>query len=304
MRRPPLHGVLPTAHDMGREHRIIHALGPTDVPVPDALAMLRRRRRDRRAVLRDGVRRGHRAATTTRPSRPSSTLDARARAGELAGRRARGAARGRRRCGRARRPRRRRTSFVGAPAAADGTRQFEQSQTRDVAGVDRVHELLAARIPEQTREHASCTATSGSATASSTPTARSARCSTGRSARSATRCADVGYVLATWAEPGDDASAPTTDNPTIAPGFPTRDELLERYARAIGARPVGRSTSTSRSRSGAWRASSKASMCAALAGAQGDSDVDLDRSGAGWTVARCSPSEHAASSARGGSLAT
>ncbi len=38
LRRPPLHGVLPTAHDMGREHRIIRALGPTPVPVPVALA--------------------------------------------------------------------------------------------------------------------------------------------------------------------------------------------------------------------------------------------------------------------------
>ena len=39
VRRPPLHGVLPSAHDMGREHRIISALRGTDVPVPDALAM-------------------------------------------------------------------------------------------------------------------------------------------------------------------------------------------------------------------------------------------------------------------------
>ena len=29
--------VLATAHDVGREYRIIHALGPTDVPVPEAL---------------------------------------------------------------------------------------------------------------------------------------------------------------------------------------------------------------------------------------------------------------------------
>ena len=34
LRRPPLGHVLATAHDMGREHRIISALGPTDVPVP------------------------------------------------------------------------------------------------------------------------------------------------------------------------------------------------------------------------------------------------------------------------------
>ncbi|MFN3217426.1 MAG: phosphotransferase family protein [Acidimicrobiales bacterium] len=34
LRRPPLHQVLATAHDMGREHRIISALADTAVPVP------------------------------------------------------------------------------------------------------------------------------------------------------------------------------------------------------------------------------------------------------------------------------
>src|SRR5688500_15838452 len=37
LRRPPLGHVLATAHDMSREHRIIEALGPTDVPVAPAL---------------------------------------------------------------------------------------------------------------------------------------------------------------------------------------------------------------------------------------------------------------------------
>ena len=37
LRRPPLGNVLQTAHDMGREHRIIAALAPTDVPVAEAL---------------------------------------------------------------------------------------------------------------------------------------------------------------------------------------------------------------------------------------------------------------------------
>ena len=37
LRRPPLGHVLATAHDMTREHRIITALAPTDVPVPPAL---------------------------------------------------------------------------------------------------------------------------------------------------------------------------------------------------------------------------------------------------------------------------
>jgi aminoglycoside phosphotransferase (APT) family kinase protein len=38
VRRPPLAQVLATAHDMGREHRIISALQGTDVPVPRTLA--------------------------------------------------------------------------------------------------------------------------------------------------------------------------------------------------------------------------------------------------------------------------
>ena len=37
LRRPPLGHVLESAHDMGREHKIIAALGPTPVPVPPAL---------------------------------------------------------------------------------------------------------------------------------------------------------------------------------------------------------------------------------------------------------------------------
>src|SRR5262245_54227778 len=38
IRRPPLHTTLATAHDVGREYRVIHALGPTPVPVPEAYA--------------------------------------------------------------------------------------------------------------------------------------------------------------------------------------------------------------------------------------------------------------------------
>jgi aminoglycoside phosphotransferase (APT) family kinase protein len=37
LRRPPVAHVLPTAHDMAREHRIVKALGPTPVPVPPVL---------------------------------------------------------------------------------------------------------------------------------------------------------------------------------------------------------------------------------------------------------------------------
>jgi aminoglycoside phosphotransferase (APT) family kinase protein len=39
LRRPPTGHLLPTAHDMSREHRIISAMGPAGVPVPPALGL-------------------------------------------------------------------------------------------------------------------------------------------------------------------------------------------------------------------------------------------------------------------------
>jgi aminoglycoside phosphotransferase (APT) family kinase protein len=39
LRRPPLHGVRPTAHDMTREHRVLSALVDTPVPVPRPLLL-------------------------------------------------------------------------------------------------------------------------------------------------------------------------------------------------------------------------------------------------------------------------
>jgi aminoglycoside phosphotransferase (APT) family kinase protein len=39
LRRPPLGPVLPRAHDMAREYRVLTALAPTPVPVPETLAL-------------------------------------------------------------------------------------------------------------------------------------------------------------------------------------------------------------------------------------------------------------------------
>ena len=39
LRRPPLGAVLATAHDMGREHKVISAVGKTAVPVPECLGL-------------------------------------------------------------------------------------------------------------------------------------------------------------------------------------------------------------------------------------------------------------------------
>jgi aminoglycoside phosphotransferase (APT) family kinase protein len=39
LRRPPIHHVLPTAHDMVREHRLMSSLGPTGIPVPKTIGL-------------------------------------------------------------------------------------------------------------------------------------------------------------------------------------------------------------------------------------------------------------------------
>jgi len=41
LRRPPIGAVLESAHDMGREYKIISSLGPTDIPVAPALGLCR-----------------------------------------------------------------------------------------------------------------------------------------------------------------------------------------------------------------------------------------------------------------------
>ena len=46
--------------------------------------------------------------------------------------------------------------------------------------------------------------------------------------------ADIGNVLTLWREPGDPPPISQSEMPTDAPGFPSRAELIERYARATG----------------------------------------------------------------------
>ncbi len=39
LRRPPVHHVLPTAHDMVREHRLMSSLAPSGIPVPETIGL-------------------------------------------------------------------------------------------------------------------------------------------------------------------------------------------------------------------------------------------------------------------------
>ena len=55
LRRPPRGPLLPTAHDVLREYRVLKALQSTPVPVPRVYASLRRQFVHRSALLSHGV---------------------------------------------------------------------------------------------------------------------------------------------------------------------------------------------------------------------------------------------------------
>jgi aminoglycoside phosphotransferase (APT) family kinase protein len=270
VRRPPLHSVLPTAHDMGREYRIIHALGPTPVPVPEAMAACA----DPDVIGAPFYVMSYVAGIVLNDTAAAERgLDAEARA--HAGR-----------------------SLVDALVALHAVdvdavglgdlarrdelvrrqlkrwhAQFEASKTRDLPIIDRVHDRLAATIPEQTEStvvHGDFRL--GNCVVDADGDIRAVLdweiCTLGDPR------ADVGYVLATWAEPGDPLRA-DDHNPTLMPGFTTRDALLAHYAarsgRDVSAIPYFVAFSF-------WRLACilEGVLARILAGARGDGGADVD----------------------------
>ena len=113
--------------------------------------------------------------------------------------------------------------------------QYQQSKEMggpDVAAVDRVHDLLAERIPEQGR----AAIVHGDYRLDNTilgddGTVRAVLdweiCTLGDP------LADVGLLMVYWAEPGEQTPALLVA-PTTVPGFPSRAELRDRYAARSG----------------------------------------------------------------------
>src|SRR5918995_695350 len=127
LRRPPLGQVLATAHDMSREHRIISALAPTDVPVAPVIGLC-------------------------------------------------------------------------TDEAVNGAPFYVMGFVDGLVARDRA---AAEQLGVEERRHAGH------------------------------QVAEVGLLLVYWNDPGD-AFAALIDGPTIAEGFPRRDELIDRYAASSG----------------------------------------------------------------------
>ncbi len=230
LRRPPLSHVLASAHDMGREHRIISALWPTAVPVPQPLgfcpdpevngAPFYVMRFVPGVVLHDAEIAIRSLGEVERRSTGESFVDVLSDLHAV---------------------------DVDAVGLGDFAKkedyiarqlkrwygQFQQSKTRELPTIDRVHDVLKARIPPQGR----ASVVHGDY--------RLGNCITDPKRGKIVAVldweictlgdplADVGYVLATWTQSTDQVAG-TPGAPSLAPGFPNRQEIFERYAKRSG----------------------------------------------------------------------
>ena len=228
LRRPPLGQVLASAHDMGREHKIIAALDGTDIPVPPALGYEAGSEVNGAPfyvmdfvdghVLRDQAAASE-LSTEARANTGDSLVEVLARIhavdpGEVG---------------------------LGDLGRTDGYierqlkrwyGQWNKSKTRELADIDRVHDGLSANIPPQGpaavvhgdyRLDNCMVDDDGNVVA----VLDWELCTLGDP------LADVGLLMVYWTEPGDVASAALT-SPTRAEGMRSRAEILDRYADASG----------------------------------------------------------------------
>jgi len=224
LRRPPLGQVLATAHDMSREHRIISALGPTPVPVPTTVGLCTDDAVNGAPFyvmdFVDGlvVRSEHESAglsVAQRRRAGESIVDTLAAIhavdpdevslGELG----------------------RKDGYIERQLKRWYT-QWNNSKTRDLAAVDEVHDRLLAGVPEQGAAaivHGDYRLDNCMVDGNGDVIAVLdwELCTLGDP------MADLGLLMVYWNEASDGQTALPTAA-TAAEGFPTRAELVDRYA--------------------------------------------------------------------------
>ncbi|MEQ1699355.1 MAG: phosphotransferase family protein [Ilumatobacteraceae bacterium] len=229
LRRPPLGHVLASAHDMGREHRIISGLQQSAVPVAPALGfcddlavndapfyvmgfvngyVLRDRPTSEAVLTVEGRRAASESLVDTMAAIHSVDLQA-AGLHELG----------------------RHEGYI-ARQLKRWYGQWNMQKTRELPAVDRVHDELSRRIPEQgpaTIVHGdyrldNCMV---DATGKVVAVLDWEICTLGDP------LADLGLLQVYWTGPNDPASA-WTGSATTAEGFYDRAQLAERYAAVSG----------------------------------------------------------------------
>lgn len=225
LRRPPLSSVLESAHDMGREHRIVAALGSTDVPVAPVYGLCRDPEVNgapfylmefvEGVILRDSGA-GGRVPERDRHAIGFECIDVLARLHRIEPDRVGLGDLGRREAYIARQLRR-------------WSKQFQASKMREIPEMETAHRLLEERIPKQEGSaivHGDYRL--GNMILEGTKIAALLDwelCTLGDP------LADLGYLLNSWLSPDELPPGPDIA-PTAAGSFPTRVEMLDRYTRA------------------------------------------------------------------------
>ena len=228
LRRPPLGKRLGSAHDMGREHRVIAALQDTPVPVPPVIGLCEDdavndapfyvmgfvegpilRSAEEASIFEEAERRaiGDRVVDTLVAIHDVDPDEV--GLGELG----------------------RKEAYVERQLKR-WQGQWEKSKTRELAVVDDVHDRLSSRIPEQ----GPATIVHGDYRLDNmilSPSGEVAAVVDWELCTLGDPLADVGMLLVYWSQAGDDFM-PLFTPATIAPGFPKRDDVRERYAERSG----------------------------------------------------------------------
>jgi aminoglycoside phosphotransferase (APT) family kinase protein len=237
LRRPPLGGVLSTAHDMSREWRFISALAPTPVPVAAPVAYCADTEVTGAEFYVMGFVPG--IVLADRDAGLSLPVTARTRAGEqvvdvLVALQALdpveiGLGELVRRTGYVERQLRRWHAQVHASGVAD--LGLADVGPADLGLLDEVHDLLARRVPAQRTGIVHGDYRPGNMAFGPDGTVRAVF--DWELATSGDPMADLGWLAASWEDPGDE-TPPVTSGPSTAPGFPSRARVMERYVRRSG----------------------------------------------------------------------
>jgi aminoglycoside phosphotransferase (APT) family kinase protein len=270
LRRPPMGHVLATAHDMAREHRIIAAVGGTGVPVPPALGLCTDVEVNGApfyvmgfvdGVVLDSVEKAEQLPVELRRQAGEHLIDVladlhavdidAAGLGDFA----------------------KRTGYIERQVKRWST-QWENSKTRELAAIDEVAATLRDHIPEQRDVSIAHGDYRFGNCLTDVQHGRIAAVLDWELCTLGDPLADVGYLGVYWFD-GNPSNLRAND-PTSAGGFPSYDDLLQRYALRTGRDVSGIDYFVAFS---CWRLAviSEGVYARYLHGAMGDQVVDLEQ---------------------------
>ncbi len=228
LRRPPLGHVLATAHDMAREHRIISAVGQTNVPVPTTLGLCTDESVNGApfyvmnfvdGVVLDNAEKAELLDKSLRRSASFNLIDVLCELhdvdidavglGNLA----------------------KREGYIERQIKRWST-QWENSKTRELPEIDEVVRLLSTKVPRQQDVSIAHGDFRFGNVLTDVTNGRIAAVLDWELCTLGDPLADLGYIGVYWSD--GPASALRANDPTPAGGFTTYDELVERYATKTG----------------------------------------------------------------------